>query len=184
MNDDQPLEGGDAGALDGTDQEMVPEIAPDPTPSPSGDPLDDIRDEAVRAEAKRMRAVFQAQGRVSRKAPEAPAPAPAPAPSQPTEAGYVATTVAKTLVSEEVKANWNELLNIPLAGYNALDPESIAANMTARLAVYKATQKPGNPAKDLTTTQALGTPGSAPEAKKSIMRPLSFEEQAERLYGK
>lgn len=127
-----------------------------PATVPSGDPLDDIKDEAARAEAKKHRAIARRQGDK-----ETPAPTPAPAPS-----GDVALTnkaVAKTLVSQEVRENWDELMSIPLGGYNANDPESIAENMTQRLAILKARPRKSDPAKDLTASPGIrGTTGNPP----------------------
>lgn len=128
-----------------------------PVTEPSGDPLDDIQDEVARAQAKKDRAIAR---RSAKREPETPV---APAPLQASGPNLTATAVAKTLVPAEVKEHWDELAMIPLEGFNPHDPESIAENMTKRLAVLNASPKKVDPAKDLMTTPGIrGTSGTAP----------------------
>lgn len=139
-------------------QESAGEAVEPKVETPSGDPLDDIKDEAARAEAKKHRAIAR------REAKQEPAPAPAPVPSG--DSGLTTKAVAKTLVSAEVKENWDALMEIPLGGFNANDPESIAQNMTERLAILKARPTKDDPAKDITATPGIrGTSGPTPQAQ-------------------
>lgn len=170
-----------APAAEPTTPQEPPAPAAEPA-NPSGDPLDDIRDPVARAEAKKYRAIARRK--------DEPAPSAPPAPSQPAApaADKTVTFLAKQAVSDEVREHWDELLSIPLAGYDATDPASIAANMTARLAVFKAQpQKPANPARDLaadTGTRGRTTGGTPPTEKKSaIPRPLDVDAKAKQLYG-
>lgn len=129
----------------------------------SSDPLDDIQDPDARAEAKKFRAIAR---RNEKKDDTALAQAPATPSGDFVTKGDVArivTSQAKDLVSEDVRANWDELTAIPLAGYDAMDPKSIARNMTERFALYAA--RKGTPtvngAADLQVTKSLGTAGTA-----------------------
>ncbi len=173
-----PALGGAAEATEGTGTET--------TPDPSSDPLDAIQDPAAREEAKKHRAI----ARRLEKKPELQTPtAPLPATNVATkeDLGVLVTNQAKELSSAEVQEHWDALMSIPLEGYNALDARSIAQNMAERLAIFKTRQAAPNPAKDLSTSSGeRGTSGKAPETKKgsNIPRPLSVDDQAERLYGK
>lgn len=175
-----PGQGGAAEAIEGTEPEAQEPQAPE-TKEPSGDPLDDIQDPAARAEAKKFRAIAR------RNVDKAEAPAPQ-APSQPVESvAKLVTFNAKQLVSDEVKENWEALQSIPLGGYDANDPESIARNMTDRLAILKAKPQKDSSANDLSTSAVTtGRAGQAPTSEKKplIPRLLDVDAQAERLYGK
>lgn len=166
----------------GEPTEPTEPTAPTEPAAPSGDPLDDIIDEKARAEAKRDRAIARRK---------APPQAPAPAPSQPVYASandlaLIVTNQAKAMVSAEVQENWDELIKIELGGYNPKDAQSIAQNMSERLAIYRTRQQEKeNPTKDLISTPGIrGSQGKAPAPTKSaIPRPMSVDEQAAKLYG-
>lgn len=176
-----PASGGAGEATDTTAPQVVPEAPTPETPKePSDDPLDEISDPVARAEAKKFRAIARRQEK-----PEAPAQAPSK-PVAPV-ADKTVTFMAKSIVSAEVKEHWDELMSIPLSGYDASDPESIAQNMTDRLAILRSRPAKQNPAKDLSTSTVVNAKsGTAPaaETKTVFPRPLDVDAQAERLYGK
>jgi len=189
MNDQNPGQGG-AGEATAPTEPQVPAVEPttptEPTvpavepANPSGDPLDDIRDPVARDEAKAHRAIAR------RKAEPPVTPAPSQVPS-PVSSDKTVTFLAKNQVSAEVKEHWDELLTIPLSGYDASDPESIAQNMTERLAILKLRPQSGNPVRDLTADtgtrgRAPGVP-PAPAKKSAIPRPLDVDAQAKQIYG-
>lgn len=151
---------------------------------PGADPFDLIEDEGVRAEAKKFRAIANRKGKEKPPAPIAPkVEAPVINTSDfvtKKDLGVVAVNTAKGLVSDEVKDNWDALMGIPLAGYDSLDAQSIAKNMTERLAIFKARnpedgKKKKEDVSDLTTTKATGT-GSAPsvDKKTEVKNPPNF----------
>lgn len=153
----------------------VPEATPEPA---TADPLDDIKDEAARAEAKKHRAI-------ARRADKGAVPqAPAPAPSQKDDVlAKVVTNQAKELVSDEVRDNWDELVKIPLQGFDPMDARSIARNMQQRLVIFKAEQKPETGAEKL--TQTPGIRGASPrpqDVKKPIPRLKDADAMAAELY--
>lgn len=180
-DDQNPGLGGAGEAVDTTEPQE-----PQTPQEPSSDPLDAIQDPVAREEAKKHRAI----ARRLEKKPELQTPtAPLPATNVATkeDLGVLVTNQAKELSSAEVREHWDALLSIPLEGYNALDARSIAQNMSERLAIFKTRQAAPDPAKDLATSSGeRGTSGKAPETKKgsNIPRPLSVDDQAERLYGK
>ncbi len=171
--------------------EVNPEV--DPAMGPNGDPLDEISDEEtlrniiiktpsfdvkhlgtlsgksadeLRAEAKKFRSISQ---RMSKTPPET-----RPAAEMPTDVvrrsdlEKVATREAKEIVGPEVVAVWDELLKIPLGGFDPLDKNSIASNLKERFTVYQArTRKEDKPDTShlRTTTAPQGTGGEAPQDK-------------------
>lgn len=159
------------------------DVTPSQEPTPSSDPLDDIKDPVAREEAKKFRAIARRAEKKADPAPTAPLPANVATTDQ---LAVLVTNQAKDLVSAEVRENWDELIKIPLDGYNHLDARSIAQNMSERLAILKERQAKPNPAKDLSTSSGeRGTSGKTPEVKKSVFpRPLDVDAQAELLYGK
>lgn len=188
MDNQNPGEGGAGGAGEPTEPQApaapapVQEPAKEPKEPSKGDPLDDIQDLEARAEAKAHRAIAR------RKTGDETPPASAAAPSQPVEHVPPKTVqyLAKQAVSDEVREKWDELMTIPLAGYDATDPESIAKNMTERLAIYKARQPNDNPTRDLTAEPGIrGRSGGikSPTEKRPIPRPLDADAQAALAYG-
>lgn len=155
--DDQTLEGG---AVESEAVETLVDDSTDTTnesgESSSGDPLDDIKDPVERAEAKKNRAIAR---RLSKKDPEKPEKAPAT--SDPV--AKLITFEAKKLVPDEVKAVWEDLYNIPLGGYDAHDPESIAKNMQQRYVIFRQDNPVAkeDQTKDFTTDS--GIRGSSPK---------------------
>jgi hypothetical protein len=150
--------------------------------------LDDIQDPVARAEAKKHRAI-------ARRNAEKPDP-PAAAPLQgdfvtKKELAVTATNDAKELVSQEIRDNWDELLKIPLGGYNALDARSIAKNMASRLTIFKEgkTETPSNPAAPLQVNSgARGTQGASqapnPKEPPGFKQPVSPNEWVPEQYRK
>lgn len=137
------------------------------------DPLDLITDPKVAiAEAKKYRAIASRKGSKETPAPKVPADPVTPAVvPKPDSAGFITkedmakrtTRDAKKIAPKEVQDNWNELLSIPLAGFDPLDAESIVENMKSRLAILNARKgKDSKPdTTDLTTTKTNPT-GQAP----------------------
>lgn len=177
-----PELGGAGEAIDTTEVPVSGESQTPTDAGTSGDPLDDIQDPEARAEAKKFRAIAR------RNADRPEAPKAPQAPSQPAAGvAKLVTFNAKQLVSDEVKANWDELQSIPLGGYDANDPESIAQNMTDRLAILKAKPQKQNGARDLVAQPGIqGRTGTQPasEQKPMFPRALDVDAQAEKLYGK
>jgi hypothetical protein len=179
---------GQGGAGEAVEPTETPETQPEATPesAPEGsqpDPLDDIQDPAARAEAKKARAILR---RNARKGDEPEAPAPQPTYAKADDVAKVVTTQAKALVSEEVREAWDELMKIPLAGVDPMDPQSIAANMADRFVLYKTKQTAPNPTRDLRTS--AGVHGAAPKSTEPQKRTtfpklLDADAQAEILYG-
>ena len=169
-----------------------PEV--DPTKEPNSDPLDEITDEdtlrniiiktssfdvknlatlsgksvdELRAEAKKFRSISQ------RKKPEQPRTEVQP--EIPTDVvrksdlAKVATSQAKKMLPAEVLEVYDELVKIPLAGFDSLDSESIASNLKERYNIYR-TRNPKQDGKPdtthlQTTTAPKGTGGDAPKEK-------------------
>lgn len=156
-----------------TEQELELETSTETTEeTQGGDYLDAIEDkEMLRAEAKKFRAIG------SRKSKTPPKEVEKPSDSQPvsgeflTRSDYakIATREARKKVDADIAEVWDELVAIPLAGYDPLDSDSIAKNMRARYAVYKAEQ-PSKETKpdtsELTTTKAVGTGQAKPRTVK------------------
>ena len=137
--------------------------------TPGEDPLDLLGEDELRAEAKKLRAI-------NNRKPKVEPVVKKEEPVKPVESEFVtkadlarlAVSEAKVLVSEEVKEHWDDLINIPLSGYDNLDAKSIAANMTERLVIFNARNpkvEKKEDVSDLSTTKATGT-GSGPSDKK------------------
>lgn len=159
---------GAEGAVDLNEGQQDGTQGTEPTDTQSGDPLDDIKDPVARAEAKKFRAIARRQDKADRPVVTlTQSPVPTDYVSK-NDIARIATTQAKDLVSDEVRDNWDTLVGIPLAGFDAMDAKSIAKNMTERLAILKArTGTPAaNPAADLATTQVRGTAGTVTPAQK------------------
>ena len=142
----------------------------------NSDPLDAIADEEQRAQAKRDRAIAQ---RVARREADEAEPEEEPK-EEPISSNYVtkddmkrrATTEAKDLVAPEILETWDELTKVPLGGFDAMDPKSIAKNMQQRYTIYLA-ENPAegeDPTKDLQTSTHVPTSGG-PKAKTSEKKP-------------
>jgi hypothetical protein len=178
MTEEQVLTPGEEGAGEAA-APTVPAAEVTPTPAPNADPLDDIKDEAARAEAKKFRAIARRQDKQIA-VPSEPTPI---APSQDALAKVV-TNQAKQLVSDEVRDNWDELSKIPLQGFDPMDAQSIAKNMAQRLAIFKSEQKPESGAEKLSQSPGIrGASPAAPSVKKLIPRLRDVDAIAADLYG-
>lgn len=161
-------------------------IEPQGDETQGDDPFDRIEDETVRDEAKKYRAIATRKDKKETKVE--PTVQPTSNFVTKTDMAKIAVKEAKETASEEVKANWDELLNIPLAGYDNLDAKSIVSNMTDRLAIFKArpvVEKKVDPTVDLKTTQSLGTgTGVAPKDKPKDPPNFNLPRQPEDWYPK
>jgi len=143
---------------------------------PSSDPIDEIYDiDELRGEAKKFRAI------ANRKAE----PKEVKAPEVEVKGEYItkadmakiAIREAKEQAPSEVQELWDDLFNIPLAGYDPLDAKSIVSNMQDRLAIYKTRNPKGEEKPDtsvLTETKATPT-GTAPAPKAEVKEPKNFK---------
>ena len=158
------------------------------------DPLDAITDpkQAI-AEAKKFRAIAGRKAKKEPAAPVAPAPTPTPAPTSnfvtKDDMAKKATKDAKKMAPKEVQDNWDDLMDIPLGGYDPLDPDSIVENMTNRLAILNKNKKPedGKPdMSDVTTTKATasGTTGGKPPAPQAGLPRFTSPKQPSDWYKK
>lgn len=116
--------------VEGDEGDEENETPAEPTAS---DPLDLIEDEGERAEAKRLRAMARRNKNKPPAAPEVITPSNF---ATKDDLKRMATNEAKKLVAPEVKALWDELVTIPLGGYDAMDAESIVKNMDKRYKLY------------------------------------------------
>jgi hypothetical protein len=141
------------------------------TADTQSDPLDDIQDPVARADAKAARAIARRSIKKDDKEgknekPEASAPAPSQSVASKEELAVVVTNQAFELASPEVKEHWNDLLAIPLGGFNPMDARSIAANMAERLVILKAKPSKDNPTKEITSSPGIrGTTGTPPSGE-------------------
>jgi len=135
---------------------------------PEGDdPFDKIEDEGLRADAKKYRAIATRKSEkkepvVEKKVEPVVVHADTSDFLKKSDVAKLALQEAKDLVSDEVKEHWDELIAIPLAGYDNLSAKSIAQNMADRLVIWEAR----NPSKekkedvsDLKSTSANATGG-------------------------
>lgn len=174
------------GSEGGEGEGVTPKAPVVTPPEPSSDPLDAIVDEKARNEAKAHRAIAR---RLAKKGEE-----PAEdddAEDEPVSSVYatkndlkkLATNDAKKLVPEHVREAWDELVAIPLGGFDAMDAESIAQNMQKRFNLYLIDNpdKAPDPANDFTTTphMPVGTGGGG-KPKAPVAKPLpNYHEPAQ-----
>lgn len=180
INDDSnPGEGGEGEGVTPKDPVVTPET--------SSDPLDAIVDEKARNEAKAHRAIAR---RAAKR--EADADEDDDADDEPVSSVYatkddlkkMATNDAKKLVPDHVRDAWDELVAIPLGGFDAMDAESIAQNMQKRFNLYlmENPDKAPDPANDFTVTphMPVGTGGGTGKTKAAPVRPLpNYREPAQ-----
>jgi len=152
------------------------------TEDPSGDdPFDSIEDEKVRADAKKFRAIANRhkdkpqETKVETKVLTADTSKFV----SKDDMARIATREAKELVGVEVTAEYEELIKIPLGGYDPLDPKSIAANLKERFAILQARKSPVEKKEDVSglssTTVVAGTgAGSGKENKPVQKDPPNF----------
>ena len=136
------------------------------------DPLDSLGEDELRAEAKKLRAIATRKSNKTESVVKKEEPVKVVVPPtddfiKKSDVAKIAVRDAKELVSDEIKEHWDELIDIPLFGYDNLDAKSIAKNMAERMAIFNA-RKPKVEAKedvsDLSTTKSNGT-GSGPSVK-------------------
>lgn len=133
----------------------------------STDPLDAIEDEAARNLAKAERAKAQREARRVKEIKEE-----APVESTPfatkDDLKKLATNEAKKLVAPEVKAAWDELVAIPLGGFDPMDAESIAKNMQQRFVLHSQTLSSDDPAKAFTSSPNIPISGGGSSSPKPV----------------
>jgi len=150
--------------------------------NPGDDPFDLIEDEQLRADAKKFRAIANRKVKVAvvEKPPVVVEKSPIKTDDfvKKSDLALMAVNGAKELVSNEVKEHWDDLMEIPLSGYDNLDAKSIANNMAERLVIFNARNPVGEKKEDvsyLTTTKTTGT-GSGPsvDKTKTVKNPPNF----------
>ena len=160
------------------DETTLPEEQPEPKTQEElkgSDPLDEITDtEELRNEAKKFRAISK---RKSEPKKEEPKPKPNPEPKndedvvKKSDLARIATQEAKEMVGEEIAEVWDDLLNIPLGGFDPLNPKSIAANLKERFAILKSRTKPKEQKADttaITSTKVIQGTGGASTLEKNL----------------
>jgi hypothetical protein len=117
--------------------------------SQGGDPLDLLSDpEEIRAEAKKFRSIAQRKAKpIVEKKIETQQIVQTSDFVRRSDLERGATNKAKQLVGSEIAAEYDELIKIPLGGYDPLDAESIALNLKERYAILKA-RKPSEEKKN------------------------------------
>ena len=140
------------------------------------DPLDLLEGEDLRNEAKKFRSISQRKPKVVvEKKAEVVIPKITTDTSdflKKSDIAKIALQDAKELVSDEIKEHWDDLIAIPLAGYDNLNAKSIAKNMAERLVIFQQRNPTGEKKEDisdLTTTRANGT-GSGPSSDKTVKK--------------
>jgi hypothetical protein len=154
-------------------QDTPPEKVPDV------DPLDAITDEEVRNEMKRLRAISRRGGLKADTDTKEDTPPEPSAYATKDDLKRLATNEAKKLVAPEVKALWNELVAVPLGGFDPMDAESIKDNILKRYQIYRLDhpELPADPMKDfMVTTGAGGSASAKGEPKASEAKLPGFKE--------
>lgn len=164
MNDDQ----GAGGAVEPEGENFSVEEL-----NPTNDPYDNIEDDEARNEAKKMRAINRRQERKAEEVIKVVEVVPEVVPSNfatKDDLKLMATNAAKERVAPEVKALWDELVAIPLGGFDPMSAESIAANMQKRYSLYKYEhpEAGSNPTADLTSSPELPLSGTADKSSKDV----------------
>jgi len=164
-----------------------------PLEDPSKDPLDAIEDEEARALAKKERAITYRRTKRENEVVPSKEEEKVPEPTNyatKDDLKSFATRDAKNLVAPEVLEVWDELTKIPLGGFDPMDANAMAKNMTMRYTLYlqdNPVDAGDNPNKDLTTSPATPPAGSGPKPKAPVEKPLpGYKEpqQPEDWYGK
>jgi hypothetical protein len=172
IDDQNPGQGGEGEDVTSQEDESQDD-------SSSSDPLDAIEDEEARAEAKRHRAIARRLEKKEKEDEEAPKGNFATK----DDLKKIATNDAKKLVSDEVKQLWDELVAVPLGGFDPLDSESIAKNMQKRYALYilDNPDKAPDPSTDFTASPDVTANGGGNKAKPKVAsRPLpGYKEPAQ-----
>ncbi len=167
----------------GEEENVTPKDGEGEPSTPSSDPLDAIQDEEARAEAKRHRAIARRIEKKGEEEEEEEEQVPTQNFATKEDLKKLATNDAKKIVSDGVKQLWDELVAIPLGGFDPLDSESIAKNMEKRYALYimENPDKATDPAVDFTTSPDMTANGSSFKGKKPVApRPLpGYKEPAQ-----
>jgi len=171
------------------------------TPPVSGDPLDDIQDvDALRATARllpgfgedqvaklsemesadEVRAEIKKVRAISRRKSSKPTPEPEKVEEEKPKSEFVtkkdlakvATNDAKALVSDEVLEVWDDLMSIPLGGYDLLDSRSIAANMVERFAIHSARNPEADTKPDTSDLTASAVKAGTAQGVKPKAKPV------------
>ena len=123
---------------DQTEQALEPDVEVQ-TDTQGDDPLDLIEGEDLRAEAKKYRSIAQRKAKVEK--PEAK-PEKVEVKETPfvtkSDMAKMATREALEMVGAEVATQYEELIKIPLGGFDPLDSKSIASNLKERFTILKA----------------------------------------------
>ena len=177
--EDQTLEGG--ASEDAEVLELAP-ITPSEEEVSGSDPLDEISDEAVRAEAKKHRAI----ARRLEKKEETPKPevkTEAPKPEFLTKVDFYKANEKKAIreatADAEVKANWNEIIPFYTPRRGKETPEDIAEDIKDAVTLFKARHaevQRDDSKNQLTTTTVVKTGGGVVDkAKTSTPNPPNFK---------
>jgi len=170
------------GAGEALDPEEVPagDEGDEPEfPAGTKDPLDAIEDETARNLAKAERAKARREARRDVKPEEKKEPVKEPEPlvtsyATKDDLKKLATNEARKMVAPEVNEAWDELVAIPLGGFDPMDSASIAKNMQQRFVLYQQSQaSKDDPAADFTKSSVIPSQGGAlkeakPDAAKSL----------------
>lgn len=174
--DDQTLEGGASGSAEELELEpKVPEVEHE---EPGGDPLDDIKDEAARAEAKKHRAIArrgEKREMTPEKKPEQPV---APKEEFLTKSDFYKSNERKAIreatADAEVKANWNEIVPFYTPRRGKETPEDIMEDIRDAITIFNARNAKStkdNGVDALTATPVAKTGGHAPGKQSSTATP-------------
>ena len=177
MDDQNPeLDGAGEGA---TDLELELEVTPktEKPKAPDSDPLDEIKDETVRAEAKKHRAI----ARRLEKKEEVPAPV-SPSPEFLTKSDFYKSNERKAIMQitadAEVKANWQDIVRFYTPRRGKDTPEDIVEDIKDAVTLYKARTpahaENGN-ATDLTVTPIVKAGGGTVKDTDKTVAPPNFK---------
>ncbi len=158
MDDQNPELGGASEGAEDLKLELEADPPKEEKPKePSGDPLDDIKDPAARAEAKKYRAI----ARREEKKTDEPAPEAKASPEYVTKEDLYKANERKairiaTTANPDVKANWDKILPFYAPRYGRETPEDIAEAINDAYVLYRTK----NPVveKDDSATELTATP--------------------------
>ena len=159
---------------EGQDLETEIEATAEEAEVSSDDPLDSIQgEEELRAEAKKFRAI--ANKRKDKPVETKPKAEVSTSFVTKSDLALIATREAKEMVGEEISSVYEELMKIPLGGYDQLDPKSIVSNLKERFAIYNARKSPEKEeVPNLATTSVVRGSGVGKEPKPDKKNPPNF----------
>jgi len=135
----------------------------------STDPLDSIEDETARNLAKAERAKARREARKKDDETHVEPVVESTPFATKDDLKKLATNEAKKLVAPEVKDAWDELVAIPLGGFDPMDAESIAKNMQKRFVLHQTEQtKSDDPTKVFTSSPSIPLSGSGSNSSKPV----------------